>query len=181
MIDSEDTPTYPYKNKKYFYKDEEGKLKKYIYCIRCQKGPFELTEQYKNFINISGVNYCIKCIKELNIKLDSAFYSDEVVKVIKPKEKEMEYHEYVNVKEYYIYIAKGTSGMYYAGVSVDPERTEKFSNSYKSYKQANKAGLPIQVLWYKKIGTRTKANEELSLYKFKSQTSLKLIALRKKS
>jgi len=51
-------------NPKYYYIDENGEIKKYVYCRLCHAGPFKLTEDRKNFMFFGmGTRepFCLSC------------------------------------------------------------------------------------------------------------------------
>ncbi len=56
-------------NRIYFYKDEQGKTNKFIYCSRCQDGPFKHEDRDKFTEYDFGYNvyYCTKCSSSLNL------------------------------------------------------------------------------------------------------------------
>lgn len=61
-------------SKSYFYKDDTGKIKKFIYCCLCGDGPYKETERDYNFYSVHGgmsQNYCIPCARALGLSLEN--------------------------------------------------------------------------------------------------------------
>jgi len=60
-------------SKSYFYKDDTGKIKKFIYCCLCGDGPYKETESNYNFYSVHGgasQNYCLPCARSLGLSLE---------------------------------------------------------------------------------------------------------------
>lgn len=208
MLDEYDVDEVSFGSRPYFYKDNKGNNVKYTYCCLCQKGPFKLKQKNVDYITVGDVSYCNACIKILGLTLETSYNAcgiRRVTKEIKDScvcvknapgetvcgskligefgkttyEKLSKSTADKNPREHYIYIAEGTTGKLYAGISVNPQKTESYSNKLKNYKEANEAGLPIKILWSKKIGNRREVNDALSIYKLKSQKDLKKTVLQK--
>jgi hypothetical protein len=57
-------------NKLFFYKDIDGKIKKYYYCTKCEKGPFREDQINREIFSTTekmSIFYCKKCIDSLGI------------------------------------------------------------------------------------------------------------------
>jgi hypothetical protein len=67
-------------NPRYWYIDENGKLKKYVYCGMCLSGPFKQTDENALFHRINKASYCIKCMKTLSIKDDLFVFKGSLTK-----------------------------------------------------------------------------------------------------
>lgn len=58
--------------KKFFYKDSEGKIKRYVYCTKCEKGPFtedQLGIEYFKMAERISLFYCKSCAIELGLSI----------------------------------------------------------------------------------------------------------------
>lgn len=68
----------------YFYKDENGDIKKFAYCCVCGAGPFKESEKNYRYISLHGRSantYCINCVKTLGIHteeiIDKGSYAEK--------------------------------------------------------------------------------------------------------
>lgn len=86
--------------KAYFYKDNQGNIKKFAYCCMCSAGPFKQSEKNISFITAGSKNdlcYCVRCYKNLGMKTDEILNvtpppineKTEIVEFSKPKEPEI--------------------------------------------------------------------------------------------
>lgn len=74
----------------YFYKDENGTLKKFVYCSMCGTGPFKESQKNFEYLSLHGRvsnNYCLPCAK--NAGLSIAELTDKSNQVAKEKVEEI--------------------------------------------------------------------------------------------
>lgn len=80
-------------SREYFYRDQNGKIKKFTYCCLCGAGPFKRSQKdYEYFTtgSRSELVYCLRCAKGLNLTMEgmwdkSSMVAKETVKIIDPK------------------------------------------------------------------------------------------------
>ena len=67
-------------NPRYWYTDENGKVKKYEYCGMCLAGPFKQSDENALFTRINKLSYCKKCMSALSIKDDLSIFKGSMTK-----------------------------------------------------------------------------------------------------
>lgn len=73
----------------YFYKDDNGDIKKFAYCSVCGAGPFKESEKNYKYISLHGrtaTNYCTTCMKILGIQSEELIDKHAYVEKEKIKE-----------------------------------------------------------------------------------------------
>lgn len=134
--------------REYFYKDSEGKIKKFVYCTRGCKEPYRQEDIGSKIFKATKLTFlCYRCIRELNLDNTIVLKERTILKsdcVVEPvtfitnesssiasgiKEKE---NLTMNTKEessYYGIVVQCSDSSYYFGVTTNVEKAIKNHNS----------------------------------------------------
>lgn len=159
-------------SKSFFYKDETGKIRKYYYCTRCEKGPYREDQINKEVFHLSenmNLFYCMSCIKELNIRVPGNIKKDVCSDCSDKESKERDR----KIEETYSFEKKEMSNVvliqFYDGtfLSVICNDIDKWLEEVKYTAMNNK--LPVEVIYKERLDSK----EAIQKKKYLDQLNMK--------
>ena len=159
----------------YFYRDNKGDIRKFLYCCMCGEGPFKESEKNYKFISLNGKashNYCIRCSKNIGLSQDdvvdkSGVTEKEKTEIIAFGETGMEKPVLIGYSEpeptppppptppkpeivdepgpFYVYIGQFIDGTFITGATKDMYKDIETINSGKNDRVKK---LPVEVVYY---------------------------------
>lgn len=128
--------------KKYFYTDENGKTRKYVYCIRGCPEPYLQKDIGTKIYKATNTTFiCQRCIRELNLSREQTIIEQhaeinelETTELVdEAEEKPESYVEPENPEvqqnEFFAIAIKCNDGTYYCGTTSDVKKAMKYHNA----------------------------------------------------